>query len=79
MRHERIAPPAIEGFVARGFEGVRDAFAENFATRGELGDADPDSRIGYGYVTDQMGTGLTGDPRDVALRRALPECVRAAA
>jgi CubicO group peptidase (beta-lactamase class C family) len=38
---------------------------------GSLGFADPDARIGYGYVTSQMGTELTGDPRDVALRDAL--------
>ena len=38
---------------------------------GAMGYADPDSGVGYGYVTSQMGTCLTGDPRDVALRRAL--------
>ena len=38
---------------------------------GSLGCADPDARIGYGYVTSQMGTQLTGDPRDVSLRDAL--------
>jgi CubicO group peptidase (beta-lactamase class C family) len=38
---------------------------------GSLGFADPDAAIGYGYVTSQMGTTLTGDPRDVALREAL--------
>jgi hypothetical protein len=38
---------------------------------GALGFADPESGIGYGYVTSQMGTCLTGDPRDVALRDAL--------
>ena len=38
---------------------------------GSLGFADPAAGIGYGYVTSQMGTALTGDPRDVALRRAL--------
>jgi len=38
---------------------------------GSLGFADPDARVGYGYVTSQMGTSLTGDPRDVALREAL--------
>jgi CubicO group peptidase (beta-lactamase class C family) len=38
---------------------------------GALGFADPDAGIGYGYVTSQMGTALTGDPRDVALREAL--------
>ena len=46
---------------------------------GSLGYADPQTGIGYGYVTNRMGTTLTGDPRDVALRRALPEALRAAA
>ena len=32
--------------------------------------------IGYGYVTSQMGTTVTGDPRDVALRHALDACLR---
>ncbi|HEX5214079.1 MAG TPA: serine hydrolase domain-containing protein [Vicinamibacterales bacterium] len=38
---------------------------------GSLGYADPSTGIGYAYVTSQMGTTLTGDPRDVALRDAL--------
>ena len=38
---------------------------------GSLGFADPAAGIGYGYVTSQMGTTFTGDPRDVALRDAL--------
>jgi len=38
---------------------------------GSLGFADPAMGVGYAYVTSQMGTTLTGDPRDVALREAL--------
>jgi len=38
---------------------------------GSLGFGDPDVGVGYAYVTSQMGTGLTGDARDVALRDAL--------
>lgn len=38
---------------------------------GSLGFADPQTGIGYAYVTSRMGTRLTGDPRDVALRDAL--------
>jgi CubicO group peptidase (beta-lactamase class C family) len=38
---------------------------------GSLGFADPTAGMGYAYVTSQMGTRLTGDPRDVALRDAL--------
>jgi hypothetical protein len=33
--------------------------------------ADPQAGIGYA-VTNRMGTSLTGDPRDVALRQAMP-------
>jgi hypothetical protein len=32
---------------------------------------DPEAGGGYAYVTNWMGTRLTGDPRDVALREAL--------
>jgi CubicO group peptidase (beta-lactamase class C family) len=38
---------------------------------GALGFADPDAGVGYGYVTNRMGTRLQGDPRDIALRNAL--------
>jgi CubicO group peptidase (beta-lactamase class C family) len=38
---------------------------------GSLGFADPSAGVGYAYVTSQMGTRITGDPRDVALRDAL--------
>ena len=38
---------------------------------GSLGYADPKTGIGYAYVTNRIGTALTGDPRDVALRAAL--------
>ena len=34
-----VASQVVEGHVTRGFEAVRDAFAENFARRGELGGA----------------------------------------
>jgi CubicO group peptidase (beta-lactamase class C family) len=39
---------------------------------GAMGYADPETGIGYGYVTNRMGTTLSGDLRDVALRAALP-------
>ena len=38
---------------------------------GSLGYADPATGIGYAYVTNRMGR-FDGDPRDVALRRAMP-------
>ncbi len=37
---------------------------------GSFGFADPEARIGYGYVLNRQGTYFT-DPRDIALRRAM--------
>ena len=39
---------------------------------GAMGYADPMLRLGYGYVTSRMGMHLQGDPRDIALRDAIP-------
>ena len=44
---------------------------------GALGFADPAAGIGYAYVTNRMGTRLSGDPRDVALREALYSAIPA--
>ena len=44
---------------------------------GSLGFADPTLGVGYAYVTNRMGTALTGDPRDVALREALYSSITA--
>ncbi|MBK9152820.1 MAG: beta-lactamase family protein [Chloracidobacterium sp.] len=38
---------------------------------GSIGFADPVTGIGYAYVTNRMGTSLTGDPRELALRDAV--------
>jgi len=45
---------------------------------GALGFADPTMGVGYAYVTNRMGTRLSGDERDVALRDALSSCIPAA-
>jgi len=44
---------------------------------GAMGFADPEAAVGYGYVTSQMGTRLSGDPRDIALRDALYSVIAA--
>ena len=46
-------------------------------TGGSLGFADPQAGIGYAYVTSGMGTSLTGDPRELALRKAVYSVVSA--
>lgn len=42
---------------------------------GAMGFADPDWQLGWGYVTSQMGTSLTGDPREITMRDALYSCL----
>lgn len=55
----------------RGFPfGTPSAFGHPGAG-GSLGFADPKAEIGYGYIPNRKGVTLGGDPRDVALRRAL--------
>jgi CubicO group peptidase (beta-lactamase class C family) len=46
---------------------------------GAFGFADPEAGVGYAYVTNRMGTRLSGDPRDVALRDALYSSIAALA
>src|SRR5262249_49585413 len=55
--------------------GSRAAFGAPGAG-GSLGFADPTIGLGYAYVTSQGSTALAGDPRDVALRRALRTACR---
>lgn len=45
---------------------------------GSLGFADPETKIGYGYIPNRKSVVLGGDPRDVALRRALYSATPAA-
>lgn len=42
---------------------------------GSFGFADPEAQIGYGYVPNRMGNFLTGDPRDLALRKAMARSI----
>ena len=46
---------------------------------GALGFADPEAGVGYAYVTNRMGTRLSGDLRDLALRDALYSAMSAGA
>lgn len=48
-------------------------------TGGSLGFADPAQGLGYGYVTSRVGTSVTGDPRELALRHAVYRVIGGAA
>ena len=63
--HGRAAAWSFGGTAAYGTAGIG----------GSLGFADPETGIGYAYVTNRMGTHLTGDPREVALRDAVSACL----
>jgi CubicO group peptidase (beta-lactamase class C family) len=62
------------GFMkpSEGFRFGHDAAFGHPGAGGSMGYADPVTGIGYGYVTNRMGTSFQGDPRDVALRAAIP-------
>ena len=56
-------------------ESIRFGHAGAFgapAAGGSMGYAYPEVGIGYGDATNRMGMRLEGDPRDVALRVAIP-------
>jgi CubicO group peptidase (beta-lactamase class C family) len=42
---------------------------------GSLGFADPSNGVGYGYVMNQMGGGIAGDPRTISLNEAVRACL----
>jgi len=42
---------------------------------GSLGYAHPESGVAYGYVMNQMGGGIAGDPRTIALNDAVAACM----
>ncbi|MFX0055559.1 MAG: serine hydrolase domain-containing protein [Promethearchaeota archaeon] len=44
-------------------------------TGGSFGFADPETKIGYGYVLNGLGTSFPNDPRDIALRNAIYDSI----
>lgn len=86
------AIPSAHGFYDEGVRGDMEyslGFMKNCANwrfghagafgapgaGGALAFADPQTGMAYAYVTNRMG-GVTGDPRDIALRQALPPALR---
>lgn len=66
------------GFMKPGESGIfghPSAFGAP-GSGGSMGYADPELGLGYGYVTSRMGLRIEGDPRDVALRAAIPTLTR---
>ncbi len=42
---------------------------------GSLGYADSEAKVGYGYVMNQMASGIAGDPRTINLTAAVRACI----
>lgn len=47
----------------------------HYGAGGSLGFADPEAGVGFGYIMNQMGGGIAGDPRAVALIDAVRDCL----
>ncbi len=54
---------------------LSDASFGHYGAGGSLGFADVDAGIGFGYVMNQMGGGIAGDPRAVRLFEAVGACL----
>ena len=50
---------------------IQDGSFGHAGAGGSLGYANPELGIGYGYVMNQMGGGIAGDPRTIALNDAI--------
>jgi len=47
----------------------------SFGAGGSGGFADPEKQVAFGYVMNKMGTYIANDPRELALRNAVYECI----
>lgn len=54
---------------------LTDGSFGHYGAGGSVGFADPETGVGFGYVMNQMGGGIAGDPRAVALIEALRSCL----
>lgn len=74
--HDEVMKGEVEfslGFM-KSCAGFQFGSPESFGAPGaggSLGFADPKAQIGYGYVPNRKSVEFAGDPRDVALRKAL--------
>lgn len=71
-----------DSYYSLGFErpGPGDPFGSPSSfgmpgTGGSFGFADPQNKIGYGYVLNGLGTSFPHDPKEVALRRAMYDSI----
>lgn len=86
MRAERVHGPdkclVVDtrfsvGFMLHGelTKMITDGSFGHAGAGGSLGYANPELGIGYGYVMNQMGGGIAGDPRTVVLNNAVMSAI----
>ncbi|MEZ5055175.1 MAG: serine hydrolase domain-containing protein [Chitinophagales bacterium] len=46
-----------------------------FGAGGSIGFADPEKQVAFGYIMNKMGTHIANDPRELALRTAVYDCI----
>jgi len=65
------------GFMLHGelTRMIADGSFGHAGAGGSLGYANPELGIGYGYVMNQMGGGIAGDPRTITLNDAVKTCI----
>jgi len=88
MRAERVHGPdkclVVDSRFGAGFmlhgeltRMIADGSFGHAGAGGSLGYANPEMGIGYGYVMNQMGGGIAGDPRTITLNHAVANCLSA--
>ena len=86
MRAERVQGPDLSLVLPTRFGAgfmLNDTFLPfysdssfgHYGAGGSLGFADSDANIGFGYIMNQMGGGIAGDPRAVRLFESLRTCL----
>ena len=55
--------------------GSNDRAYGSFGAGGSGGFCDPEKKVAYSYVMNKMGLEIANDPREVALRKAVWQCL----
>ena len=65
----------IHGYVAPGFEKVREEAIGFAGTGGSFAFTDPKYQLGFAYFMNKMDFYGINDPRETSLREAVHNCI----